>query len=108
MNLLYLINSYIANEFTIYIIIVIGGGRKSIGNPSIWFVIARTPNRDTQNFSDSGVLPGAQNGGKCKMTHYYCTRTTSGHLILHAKSTPELVKWHQKSTQKCISWLIFR
>ena len=30
------------------------------------------------------------------MTHYYCTRTTSGHLILHPTGTPGLAKWHQK------------
>ena len=52
-------------------------------------------------FGDSVVLPGAQNGEKCKMTHYYCTRTTLGHLILHPKSIPEFVKWHQNSTPKC-------
>ena len=50
---------------------------------------------------DSGVLLGARNGEKCKMTHYYCAKTTLGHLIVPPKSTPELVKWHKKSTQKC-------
>ncbi len=51
---------------------------------------------------------GSPEWWKCKMTHYYCAKTTLGHLILPPKSTPELVKWHQKSTQKCQIPLIFR
>ncbi len=52
-------------------------------------------------FGDSGVLLGAQNCEKCTMTHHYRAKPTLGHLILPPKSTPELVKWHKKSTQKC-------
>ena len=31
---------------------------------------------------DSGVLWGAPNGGRCKKTHYYWSKTTLGHLFL--------------------------
>ena len=48
-------------------------------------------------FGDSGVLWEAPNAGKCKMTHYYWSKTTLGHLFWHPKSTSKELKKHPKS-----------
>ena len=60
-------------------------------------------------FGDSWELWGAPNTGKCKMTHYYWSKTTLGHLFWHPKSTPKELKIHPKSPKngeisKKIGW----
>ena len=55
------------------------------------------PTKILVTFGDSGVLWGAPNAGKCKMTHYYWSKTTLGHLFWHPKSTPKELKRHPKS-----------
>ncbi len=50
-------------------------------------------------FGDSRVLWGAPNAGKCKMTHYYWSKTTLGHLFGHPKSTPKELKKHPEPSK---------
>ena len=44
------------------------------------------------SFGVSGVLPGAPNTGKRKMTHYYCTRCDLATFSDPQKGTPKPLK----------------